>query len=339
MLALADKDGIVHASIPGLGDMARVSTDHAEAALSLLEGPDKYSRTKDHDGRRIEVIDGGWRILNHTKYRETLKNEKSPSSGIKHGRIYFIEASGLIKIGFSQNPWARYAALRKTTKVANPTLLGHYAGTTMEEAELHIRFKTSRKGDGWYEKTSELLEVVATILNSSATVAKKVAIPRTTFPVVELQYAEAEAEAEIGTVKRPTVGEAASYATSSPTIISPECVETWHDDRSRMKWCILKQGTMVSIGTDWQADLRIFARNWKSIRDERAAKNGTSSPSSPPPSPTKRPAEPSNWRELYEIETGTPPPKALRWDYVCDGEKEISRAILARANSGERKAS
>lgn len=43
--------------------------------------PDAYSRTPDNEGRRIEPIDGGWRLLNHEKYRalrdeETVKESK-----------------------------------------------------------------------------------------------------------------------------------------------------------------------------------------------------------------------------------------------------------------------
>jgi len=46
------------------------------AALTCLEAPDEYSRTREHDGRRIEEIDGGWRLLNHGKYRALLSAEE-----------------------------------------------------------------------------------------------------------------------------------------------------------------------------------------------------------------------------------------------------------------------
>lgn len=70
MMAMADRDGKVHASIPGLAIRARVSRRIAEKALSLFLSPDPDSRTPDAQGRRIEAIDGGWRLLNHSKYRE-----------------------------------------------------------------------------------------------------------------------------------------------------------------------------------------------------------------------------------------------------------------------------
>lgn len=72
MLAMSDKNGIVEASIPGLADIARVPLPECETALASLSSPDRYSRTKEHQGRRIEPVDGGWRLLNHGKYRQKL---------------------------------------------------------------------------------------------------------------------------------------------------------------------------------------------------------------------------------------------------------------------------
>jgi hypothetical protein len=71
LLALSDKDGYVAGSIPGLADLARVSVEECEQALEKLQQPDKYSRSPEHDGRRIEVVEGGWFILNRIKYRES----------------------------------------------------------------------------------------------------------------------------------------------------------------------------------------------------------------------------------------------------------------------------
>src|SRR4030042_1264728 len=39
-------------------------------AIEIFSAPDPDSRTKDHDGRRIDIIPGGWKILNRAKYRE-----------------------------------------------------------------------------------------------------------------------------------------------------------------------------------------------------------------------------------------------------------------------------
>lgn len=84
MLAMADKHGRVWASIPGLANMARVTLERCEDALNALKSPDKYSRTRDFDGRRIEDIDGGWRLLNHAKYRAIRDEESIKESKRNH---------------------------------------------------------------------------------------------------------------------------------------------------------------------------------------------------------------------------------------------------------------
>lgn len=76
LLAMCDRNGDVYASVPGLAVRAGISIEECEAALECLMSPDKYSRTKDHDGRRIAEIDGGWTLLNHGKYREMLSHEE-----------------------------------------------------------------------------------------------------------------------------------------------------------------------------------------------------------------------------------------------------------------------
>jgi len=75
MLAMSDSKGRVWASVPGLANRARVPVEDVEEALHKFTSPDKYSRTPDNDGRRIEKIDGGWRLLNHAKYREIRDTE------------------------------------------------------------------------------------------------------------------------------------------------------------------------------------------------------------------------------------------------------------------------
>ncbi len=80
MLALANQHGEVHASIPGLAQLAAVPLEDAVEAIARFSAPDPYSRTKDDEGRRIEEIDGGWVLLNHRKYREMASKEESISA-------------------------------------------------------------------------------------------------------------------------------------------------------------------------------------------------------------------------------------------------------------------
>lgn len=72
MLAMADRDGHVEASIPGLAHLAAVGVEQTRAAITKFSSPDPDSRSTEHEGRRIEAIDGGWLILNYLKYRERM---------------------------------------------------------------------------------------------------------------------------------------------------------------------------------------------------------------------------------------------------------------------------
>ncbi len=69
MLATADADGVVEGSIPGFANLARVEPPDLRTAIARLSAPDPDSRTTDHEGRRIESIPGGWRVLNYSSYR------------------------------------------------------------------------------------------------------------------------------------------------------------------------------------------------------------------------------------------------------------------------------
>jgi hypothetical protein len=84
MLAMADSRGRVWASIPGLANRARVPVDDAKAAIERFLAPDEYSRTPDNDGRRVVPIDGGWRLLNHEKYRAIRDEEAINESKRKY---------------------------------------------------------------------------------------------------------------------------------------------------------------------------------------------------------------------------------------------------------------
>jgi len=76
MLAMADKNGYVGAAIPGLAARARISIEATERGLAKFMAPDPYSRSKDNDGRRLEIADRGWRLLNYQRYRD-MRDEES----------------------------------------------------------------------------------------------------------------------------------------------------------------------------------------------------------------------------------------------------------------------
>ena len=70
LLAMADRSGKVYGSVPGLAHRARISTEDCLTGINKFMEPDEHSRTPDNDGRRLEKIEGGWRILNYGYYRQ-----------------------------------------------------------------------------------------------------------------------------------------------------------------------------------------------------------------------------------------------------------------------------
>lgn len=70
LLAMADAEGLVKASVSGVARRAAVTRKEAEAAIKVLLSPDKDRPDQEHEGRRLELVDGGWSVLNYQKYRE-----------------------------------------------------------------------------------------------------------------------------------------------------------------------------------------------------------------------------------------------------------------------------
>lgn len=69
MLAMADEDGYVGASVGGLARRAGVTREQAEEALASFLGPDPDSRDGT-TGERIQVAERGWQLVNHRKFRD-----------------------------------------------------------------------------------------------------------------------------------------------------------------------------------------------------------------------------------------------------------------------------
>lgn len=73
MLALKNAQGDVFASIPALAKLNNVTIARMEEIIGIFLSPDIYSRTKEHEGKRLFEIPGGWRVINHHAYRDNLK--------------------------------------------------------------------------------------------------------------------------------------------------------------------------------------------------------------------------------------------------------------------------
>lgn len=75
LLSRTDGDGIARVSADFLAGITRKPDEEIARCLSVLEKPDPSSRTRDHEGRRIERVNGGFKVLNYQAYRETVDRE------------------------------------------------------------------------------------------------------------------------------------------------------------------------------------------------------------------------------------------------------------------------
>lgn len=136
MLAMAKKDGCVYGSVPGLAHQANVSLDAVKAALACFLAPDPYSRTKDFEGRRIEEIDGGWRLLNHEKFRQIRSAEERREYMREYMRKKRAEAKAEPVLADS---------LAKSTDVAPPAP----ALSVEQKKERDTRARGTRLSEDW----------------------------------------------------------------------------------------------------------------------------------------------------------------------------------------------
>lgn len=79
-LKLCDKDGVVDKTVEAIARRTNVPIDIIRHAIQVLEQPDPRSRRKDHDGRRIILVDEhrdwGWIIVNYAYYRALASEEQ-----------------------------------------------------------------------------------------------------------------------------------------------------------------------------------------------------------------------------------------------------------------------
>jgi hypothetical protein len=76
ILAMADRNGLVRATAPGISVRARVSEDRTREALARFEAPDPDDRSGVDEGRRIRRVPGGYSIVNHGMYRAVSEEDK-----------------------------------------------------------------------------------------------------------------------------------------------------------------------------------------------------------------------------------------------------------------------
>lgn len=155
MLAMADKNGRVWASVPGLANRARVPLADAEIALAAFLAPDAYSRTPDNEGRRIEPIDGGWRLLNHEKYRSIRDEETTKESK----RNYINARRAAERAGVEQSRTESNAVERGRDNAEADTDADIEPNGSVAEADKYPRCNTQSVVDIYHEVLPEMPRV------------------------------------------------------------------------------------------------------------------------------------------------------------------------------------
>jgi hypothetical protein len=69
LLAMADANGMVWATSPGISGRSHVPLDKTRTALNIFLSPDPDSKSSKNEGRRIARVEGGYLILNYEDYR------------------------------------------------------------------------------------------------------------------------------------------------------------------------------------------------------------------------------------------------------------------------------
>jgi hypothetical protein len=90
LLSQVDQHGEIDMHPNLLAAKIGVPADLLMSCISDFMKPDPGSRTKDHDGRRLELIDAdsrdwGWRVINHAKYREKARLKAKAQREVESG--------------------------------------------------------------------------------------------------------------------------------------------------------------------------------------------------------------------------------------------------------------
>lgn len=112
LLATSDAVGHVEGSIPGFASLCRISLEDMAEAERLLMAPDPYSRSSACEGRRIERVPGGWRIINYEDYRK--RGQDKAGSRAADMRRFRARKCNALHAGVTGDPEAKADLKRKS---------------------------------------------------------------------------------------------------------------------------------------------------------------------------------------------------------------------------------
>ena len=75
LMAACKPNGVAPVSPVYIASVCHLKLDDVTKAMKKLSSPDPYSRSKKDDGRRIQEVDHGWRLVNYKYYRRYLYSD------------------------------------------------------------------------------------------------------------------------------------------------------------------------------------------------------------------------------------------------------------------------
>ncbi len=152
----ADPEGYVSASIDGIRRIVDLPLEDVQRHLNTLSSPDIHSkditRRPDTDGRRIEKVANGWKVLNLEWYRELARRESEKA----RKRAWWNESGTT----------ARRDARRTQTETSNLTTLdrgdpskgkaprrgtlSHFVPEQWEPTDTH-KAKANHRPENWFD--------------------------------------------------------------------------------------------------------------------------------------------------------------------------------------------
>jgi hypothetical protein len=177
LLVLADSSGAVDMTLEAIARRTNVPIEEVEKYIKELCQPDRKSRSKLHEGKRLIPLDcardWGWKIVNYVHYRKIRDEEarrtyfrdaqrdyrKKKADGVKDKGLTKINSNGQVLTPPSPSSSA-YALLEELKR--NPLHLGIEIDREYEKARQWCQRKgrrlTQRFFENWLKKADRILE-------------------------------------------------------------------------------------------------------------------------------------------------------------------------------------
>jgi hypothetical protein len=166
LLAACGPDGIAECSAMFLESICRIPIDQVKKSLEKLMSRDENSRSINDEGRRVERVNGGYKIINYLKYRDmSLKSAEAERKRLYRDNKKCPDTSGRCPdSSASMSAYISSSVVLKEESEEKELLFDNfrklYPGTKLGNKTEFENFK--KKNSDW---KSVLLELLPALLN------------------------------------------------------------------------------------------------------------------------------------------------------------------------------